>query len=186
MKTKTRFTLIASAIFAGILFVSTTGAARQSEIEAPPQLNDLEIAHIAYTSDNIDIRYAHLALVISEDPDVRAFAETMIRDHGAVNEKALELLQKLDVAPQDNPVSQDMIANADQIIKALMQLKGKAFDQRYAENELSYHRFVNHTVETQFIPTVQTPELKALLESALQTFKVHEEHAEMLNKKLNA
>ena len=27
-------------------------------------LNDLEFAHIAYTADNIDIRYAHLALAI--------------------------------------------------------------------------------------------------------------------------
>ena len=30
--------------------------------------NDLEIAHIAYTAGNIDIRYAHLALAISENP----------------------------------------------------------------------------------------------------------------------
>lgn len=186
MRTKTRCTLLASALVAGLLFISTTGAVRHPETGVPPQLNELEIAHIAYTSDNIDIRYAHLALVISEDPAVRAFAETMIRDHGAVNEKALELLEKLNVAPQDNPVSQDMLAKADQIVKELMQLEGKAFDRRYAENELSYHQFVNDAVETQFIPGVQTPALKALLESALQTFKIHEEHAERLTKKLNA
>ena len=31
-------------------------------------LNDLEIAHVAYTADNIDIRYAHLALALTSSP----------------------------------------------------------------------------------------------------------------------
>ena len=41
---------------------------------SPAELNDLEIAHTAYTADNIDIRYAHLALAISTNPAVREFA----------------------------------------------------------------------------------------------------------------
>jgi putative membrane protein len=32
--------------------------------ESPAGLNDLQIGHVAYTADNIDIRYAHLALAI--------------------------------------------------------------------------------------------------------------------------
>lgn len=45
--------------------------------ESPDELNDLEIAHVAYTANNIDIQYAHLALAISQNPDVREFARTM-------------------------------------------------------------------------------------------------------------
>lgn len=41
--------------------------------QSPADLNDLEIAHVAYTADSIDIRYAHLALAISKNPEVRAF-----------------------------------------------------------------------------------------------------------------
>ena len=186
MKTKTRFTLITSVLFAGILSISIAGAASQPEAQPPTRLNDLEIAHIAYTAGAIDIRYAHLALALSEDPDVRAFAETMIRDHTAVNEKALQLIEMLNVTPQDNPVSQELNANAAAIRSELVQLEGNAFDRRYAENELAYHQFVNNAVETQFIPSVQTPELKALLEAALQTFKVHEGHAARMNEKLNS
>ncbi len=51
--------------------------------DSPDELNDLEIAHVAYTADVIDIRYAHLALAISTNPAVHAFAQTMIRDHAA-------------------------------------------------------------------------------------------------------
>ncbi len=35
------------------------------------EMNDLQYAHIAYTADNIDIRYAHLALALSKNPKVR-------------------------------------------------------------------------------------------------------------------
>ena len=99
------------------LLVSVTSASAQS----PADLNDLEIAHVAYTADNIDIRYAHLALAISENPKVREFAETMIRDHTAVNVRALALLQKLDVQPQDNFLSQALLKQADENVAAMQQ-----------------------------------------------------------------
>ena len=52
---------------------------------------------IAYTADNADIRYAHLALAKSKNPAVRKFAQSMISDHNKVNELALALLKKLNV-----------------------------------------------------------------------------------------
>lgn len=145
------------------------------------RLDDTEIAHVAYTAGAIDIRYAHLALALSENPEVRGFAETMIRDHGAVNEQALALVAKLDVTPQDNPVSRQLNAQAAAIRGELAGLEGAEFDRRYAANELDYHRFVNATVEGTFIPGAEHPELKALLGSALEIFKVHEAHAEAMN-----
>ena len=70
-------------------------ATAPAQAESPADLNDLQIAHVAYTADNIDIRYAHLALALSKNAEVRTFAKTMIRDHEAVNEQALALLKKL-------------------------------------------------------------------------------------------
>ena len=70
--------------------------------ESPAELNDLEIAHVAYTADIIDIRYAYLALALSDSPAIKEFAKTMIRDHTAVNDQALALLAKLNVNPQDS------------------------------------------------------------------------------------
>lgn len=58
----------------------------------PP--NDAQIAHIAYTAGQIDIKAAELALQKSKNKEVRAFAEDMVRDHKAVNEKALGLVKK--------------------------------------------------------------------------------------------
>ncbi len=146
--------------------------------KTPADLNDLEVAHVAYTADNIDIRYAHLALAITKNPQVRAFAETMIRDHTAVNEKALALLKKLKAEPQDNFLSQQLTKQSDALIEEMRQLSGRAFDQRYASNELSYHKAVNNLVEKTFIPNLQHPEVKALFKEALVIFKAHEHHAQ--------
>ena len=147
-------------------------------------LNDLEIAHVAYTADNIDIRYAHLALAISTDPKIHEFANTMIRDHTAVNTQALALLGKLNANPQDNFLSKSLEAGATDLINEMSQLRGKDFDRRYAENELAYHKAVNDLVENSFIPNIENGEVKALFEAGLKIFKAHEDHAAMMVKSL--
>lgn len=166
-------TLIASLALLSMLHTSAFAA-------SPADLNDLEIAHVAYTADTIDIRYAHLALAKSKNAEVQAFARTMIRDHEAVNERALALVAKLDVSPQDNFLSQALTAQSEQLIAELSQLSGEAFDRRYAENELAYHGAVNGLVEGTFIPNLQNPEVKALFQDALVIFKAHEKHAEKM------
>ncbi len=140
-------------------------------------LGDLEIAHAAYTAGSLDIRYAHLALALSEHKAVRDFAATMIRDHSAVNREAGALIGKLKVTPKDNPLSQALVKSAAAKRAAFVKLSGKTFDCAYARNELAYHRLVNKTVETEFIPAVTVPPLKALLVNALVTFKAHQRHA---------
>lgn len=151
----------------------------------PADLNDLEIAHVAYIADNIDIQYAHIALALSTNPEVREFANTMIRDHEAVNEQALALLKKLNAQPQDNFLSQALQDGAAKIIDELTALRGEAFDKRYAENELAYHKSVNDLVENTFIPNIENTEVKELFKAGLEIFKAHEGHAEMMVKKLN-
>lgn len=155
------------------------------QADSPAELNDLQIAHVAYTADNIDIRYAHLALAISDNPRIREFANTMIRDHTAVNELALALLKKLGVQAQDNFLSQQLSANSVALIDEMSKLRGAAFDKRYAENELGYHKAVNDLVENTFIPNIENAEVKALFKQGLEIFKAHEAHAEMMVKSLN-
>jgi len=148
--------------------------------ESPADLNDLEIAHVAYTADIIDIRYAHLALAKSKNPEIHRFANTMIRDHSLVNDKALALVKKLKVSPKDNFLSRQMNVQAEQLIKKMSALSGTAFDRFYAENEHRYHKAVNTLVGKTFIPNIKNAEVKALFEQALAIFTAHEKHAEMM------
>ena len=165
---KTKLTLAAACLAAALAAPAAAGDA----------MNDLEVAHTAYTAGQLDIRYAHLALAISDNASVRDFAATMIRDHTAVNDAAGALINKLNVTPQDNELSRTLVGGAAAKRDELSGLRGKAFDCAYAANELGYHQVVNQTVEGTFIPSVTVPELKALLSDALVTFKEHERHAE--------
>lgn len=148
--------------------------------ETPADLSDVQMAHVAYVADTIDIRQAHLALALSDNADVRAFAETMITDHTAVNDQALALLKKLGVKPEDNFLSQQLLKGASDTMAKLSALKGADFDRAYAANELAYHKTVNGVVADAFIPNADNPEVKALFEAGLKIFKAHEMHAEKM------
>ncbi|MGH6955903.1 MAG: DUF4142 domain-containing protein [Caulobacteraceae bacterium] len=143
-------------------------------------LNDAQIANIAYTADSLDIAQAKQALQKSHETAVRSFAEEMVRDHTAVNRQALALVKQLHVTPQDNPTSQALTAASDKERQTLAGLSGHAYDVAYAKNEVAYHKTVNAALASTLIPDARNPKLKALLETGLKLFRMHEQHAEQL------
>lgn len=163
-----------------LLLSSILVLASAVSLQAQEGLNDLEMAHAAVTANNTDIAYAHIALSFSQDEAVREFAETMIRDHTAVNNQVFALAKKLNVQAQDNAFSQQLAQNAARIKDKLSRLRGAEFDRYYAENELAYHQTVNGVVENTFIPNVKNPEVKKAFQGALTIFRGHERHAEQM------
>jgi putative membrane protein len=145
---------------------------------------DPQIAHIAYTAGNIDIEAGKQALKMSHNAAVREFAQEMVRDHTAVNDKALALVKKLKVTPQANPTSAALTKAADAERAKLSKLKGAAFDREYVNNEVAFHKTVNGALASTLIPSAKNGELKSLLETGLTLFKEHQAHAEQLAAKL--
>ncbi len=166
--------------FLSTIAISAALLTSHASAQEVADLNDLEMAHVAYTADNIDIRYAHLALAISTNPEIHTFANTMISDHTAVNTAALSLLEKLGATAQDNFFSQALNEGAETVINDLSELRGVEFDRAYAANELAYHQTVNGLVEGTMIPNIDNAEVRALFQQGLEIFKVHEGHAEMM------
>ncbi|WP_304344023.1 DUF4142 domain-containing protein [Chryseobacterium koreense] len=167
---------------------TTTETTTTPEVATPApeaaKLTDPEIASIAVTANQIDVNYAEIALKKSTNKEVTDFAKTMAKDHKAVIEKAVALVKKLNVTPQDNPTTQSLLkGEAD--VKAKFETKsGADFDKAYVDNEVEYHKAVISVVENDLIPNATNPELKALLESALPLFKEHLAHAEMVQKNM--
>jgi putative membrane protein len=146
--------------------------------------SDPQIAHIAYTAGDIDIKTAKLALEKSQNKDVRAFANDMVRDHQAVNDKALALVKKLNVTPEDNGTSKGLADQAEEKHAELSKLSGAAFDKAYVDNEVAFHKTVDGALETTLIPSASNGELKGLLKTGLKIFEGHLHHAEYLASKL--
>jgi putative membrane protein len=162
-------------ILAALLVLPGTALAADSA-----RLNDAQIAHIAYTAGTIDIAAGQQAVTKATNPEVRAFAEEMIRDHKAVNDKALALVKKLNVTPQDNATSKALSKEAAEKLAELGKLGGPAFDKAYVENEVAYHKTVNGALKNTLIPGAQNAELKSLLQTGLALFEAHQAHAEHL------
>ncbi len=106
-----------SAAFAAVCLLSGAALAQESA-----KLTDPQIAHIAYTAGEIDIKAAKQALAKSRNKEVRAFAQQMVRDHTAVNKQALALVKKLKVTPQDNDTSRSLLKQADEKYSELAKL----------------------------------------------------------------
>lgn len=151
------------------------GLAAPALAQAP---TDPQIAHIAYTAGQIDVDAGKQALAKSQNKDVRAFADLMVRDHVAVNEKALALVKKLNVTPADNPTSKSLTDGAKKAHDAQAKLSGAAFDKAYLQSEVAYHKAVNAALKDTLIPNARNAELKALLETGLKLFQEHQAHAE--------
>ena len=170
-----------SAAFAAVCLLSGAAFAQNAAKPTDPQ-----VAHIAYTADEIDIKAAEQALSKSRNKEVRAFAQQMVRDHTAVNKQALALVKKLHVTPEDNDTSRSLLKQADEKSSELAKLRGAAFDRAYADNEVAYHKTVNGALETTLIPSASNAELKSLLETGLKIFQGHEQHAEHVAADLKA
>jgi putative membrane protein len=173
--------MIRNSLFGGVAAVLAFAAAPA----VAASIDDAQIAHIAYTAGQIDIAAGRQALARSHDKKVRAFAQEMVRDHKAVNDKALALVTKLGVTPQANPTSTSLSKGAAAKLTALGRLHGRAFDRAYIENEVAYHRIVNGALRDTLIPNAQNGELKSLLQTGLTLFTEHQAHAAHLAAELH-
>jgi putative membrane protein len=160
-----------------------TAAAAALAFAVPAQAagpTDPQIAHIAYTAGNLDVEAGKQALKISHNAAVRAFAQEMVRDHSAVNDKALALVKKLHVTPEANDTSTALTSAADAERAKLGKLTGAAFDRAYIDGEVAFHKTVNGALKSTLIPSAHNAELKSLLETGLTLFSEHQALAEHL------
>ncbi len=166
---------------AAVAMLGTTHA-QTSAAGSPP--NGPQIAMIAVVADTVDIDAGKLAAEKASSKEVKEFAETMVRDHTAVNAKATALAKKLGVTPEESATSKSLKADGDKMLAKLKKMSGAEFDKAYVDNEVSYHEAVIGVIEKTLIPNTKNAELKSLLESAGPIFTSHLEHAKHLQKSL--
>ncbi len=164
--------------------MSMAAPSADSGAGAPTQLTDASIADIAVTADAIDSAAGKFALEKSQTKAVRDFAQTMIRDHSAVNQKAVALAQQLGVTPSDNDVSKQLEDGAEQAHDQLADLSGAEFDRAYMDREIAYHEAVLDALDNTLIPGAQNPEFKQFLTSIRPNFEAHLKRAQAVRQDL--
>lgn len=147
---------------------------------------DPQIAAIVVAANQADIDAAKVAKSHTKNKDVKAFAETMIRDHEGVNKQAKALVKKLKVTPEPNATSKSLTKGGKENITALKKLKGAEFDKAYIDHEVAYHQQVLDAINSTLLPNAKNPELKALIEKVTPAFQAHLDHAKQLQAQLSS
>ena len=160
---------------ATVLACAVAGSQAQSAGPTDPQ-----IAEIVVTANQVDIDAGKLAMSTSRSKDVKAFAQEMVKDHGAVNKSATALVRKLKVTPEASDTSQSLKKGGDDNLADLKKLKGVEFNRAYIDHEVAYHQAVIDAIDKTLIPNANNAELKALLEKSRPAFVEHLDHAKRL------
>ena len=176
--------MLKSLIITIAVFSAFSTVQAQNEATTPPP-TDAQIAMIAVTADTVDIDAGKMAVEKTSNRAVKEFAETMVRDHTAVNIKATALAKNLGVTPQEGDISNSLKAEGDKKLAELKAMKGAEFDKAYIDNEVSYHEAVLDVLDKTLIPSTRNAELKMLLESARPIFVSHLAHAKKLQASLS-
>ncbi|HEY3600542.1 MAG TPA: DUF4142 domain-containing protein [Chthoniobacterales bacterium] len=175
--------IIALAITSAALAAFTTVQAQTQPAAAPP--NDAQIAQIVLTADSVDVDYGKLAVKKTKNAQVKAFAETMIRDHTSVNKQATALAKKLGMTPEASDTSKSLQSDGDKMIAKLKAMHGAAFDKAYIDNEVAYHESVIGALDKVLLPNAKNAELKNLLEAGRPIFISHLNHAKEIQASLH-
>jgi putative membrane protein len=180
---------IAAAMLIGAAPFTSAHKATASELAVSSSatnfaVTDPQIAAIVVAANSVDIEAGKLAQTKTKNKKVREFADSMVRDHTAVNKAAVDLVTRLGVTPEENDTSRSLTTSGEQTRARLNGLSGKAFDRAYIDNEVAYHKLVIEALDKTLIPDAQNAELKQTLISVRPSFIAHLQHAEQLQASL--
>ena len=146
-------------------------------------LSDAEIVKVLHVANMGEINAAQAAKAKATSPQVKQFAQMMIKDHTAMDGKVKELEQKLGLKPADSVLSAGLQAKAKTEIAGLKATSGETFDKAYIASQVSMHGDVQEAIRDSLMPSVKNAELKALLQEAKPKIDMHLQHAQQLQEK---
>lgn len=126
--------LLAAAVAAG-LAAATPAMAQPRTLTPPPPMPTQAFLQAAAGSDQFEISEAQTALGQSRNPQVRAFAQTMIRDHA----QDAQGLRQAATSGALQPPKMAMSGDQARMLGAIQSLRGQAFDKAYARQQVLAH-----------------------------------------------
>ncbi len=177
--------LVATAcVLAGVAQAQTGTGEQGATARRAGAPNDAQIAAIVVAANQADIDAAKVAEARTHDESVKDFANTMVRDHEAVNAQAKSLVTQLGVKPEASSMSRSLAQGGKKNIAALKKLRGPEFDRAYVDHEVAYHQQVLDAIHSTLLPHAKNPQLKALIVKVTPAFQAHLDHAKQLQSQL--
>lgn len=134
-----------------------------------------DFVQAAAESDGFEIMEAYSALAESRDPQVRAFAERMIHDHGQTSTALQQAATGVGLKP---PMLAVGAAQAP-LLAALQSARGHDFDQMYWRHQVLAHRSALVT-EQRYAASGDVPAIRQVAASAVPVIEGHLTMAETM------
>jgi len=158
-----------------------------SQSDAGQVQSDGQIAAVVSTANTGEVAQAQIALTKAQDPQVRDFAQQMVNEHGAANQRLTQLLAAAGITPEPNQVSTSLKADSDRIVQRLNAASaGQAFDSTYIDSQVQVHQKVLDLLEQELIPAAQNGTLRDELQATSDTVSHHLDEAQGISDDLES
>ena len=138
-----------------------------------------EFVQAAGQSDAFEILESQTALTQSTNPQVRAFAEQMIHDHGQTRSALATATAQSGLAPPPTAVGSDQAP----LLGALQALRGKEFDRAFAQHQVLAHSSAL-VVEQDYAATGDDRAVRQVAAAAVPVISAHRMAAQQLQASL--
>ncbi len=155
-----------------------TGRMADGAMASQAMMADADVLKVFMTSNDGEIVTSQAVVGRTQNADVRAFAQMMITDHTAVNDRAAAL----DLQPRDNMVAMAMRQNATAKSAQIASMSGAMQDKTYMETQVVLHGHTLDMLNNVLIPNARDPQLRALLTEARGPVEQHLRRAEQIFK----
>lgn len=147
-------------------------------------MTDAQIVQSLLTANSLDSAAGAAAARAASSPDVRAFASDMMRDHGALNVRVTDLVNRSMLAPETSLHVATFESMATQSKALLAGKKGADYDLAYIDSEVAMHQSVLDHIDHDLMPQATAAELKPLLDQARASVLAHLERAKGLQSRM--
>jgi putative membrane protein len=168
--------------YATLLLVAVAGAWSSQTLAAAPEPGSRQTRDFvqgAGQSDAFERLEAETVLATTRDPDIRAFAEHMIHDHGETTQALEAATARAGLQPPPKAMSSDQAS----MLAALQSVRGHDFDVAYLRQQVIAHSAAL-VVEQQYAQSGDDTAVRQAAASAVPLIAAHLAMAEQLRAKL--
>ena len=178
--TVTRFAIGGMALISFVVGACGRDAqARQDSAMAEPRVVRMSDAGISGTLDAItasEIDAARLAAAKAANPDVRAYAQQLVRDHEQMQRDGAELAKRHDLGAEQTSDAAAIRARGKSLVDTLNTLSGQAFDMTYVDEQVADHQAALQALHA-WQRYADERELREQLRKARPIVQAHYDHA---------
>jgi putative membrane protein len=144
---------------------------------------DANVVDVLEAANQGEVEYSRIGAEKATSPSVKAFAQKMVKDHGAMLDGVKGLATKLNVTPAPNDKANDLQKETQKDVTDLVAKTGKDFDKEFMEEQVDMHQETLDLLNDLDSRTTNV-DLKAAIAEAKPKVQAHLDEAKAIKDKL--